>query len=90
MGSIPTIGLYPTSFTLTHYICLMWSLKGDQDTVADILSVMYGAYSTYIFSLRDWSLIKGRGGGTKGKIAGPKLFAPPSQDRVNFFAPPPI
>ena len=28
-------------------------------------------------SLRDWSLITGRGGLQNGKIAGPKLFAPP-------------
>ena len=27
--------------------------------------------------LRDWSLITGRGGLQNGKIAGPKLFAPP-------------
>ena len=41
--------------------------------------------------LRDWSLITGRGGLQNGKIAGPKLFAPPPphQDRVELFAPPP-
>ena len=40
-------------------------------------------------SLRDWSLITGRGGGLQnGKIAGPKLFAPPPQDWVKLFAPP--
>ena len=39
--------------------------------------------------LRDWSLITGGGGGLQnGKIAGPKLFAPPLQDRVKLFAPP--
>ena len=39
--------------------------------------------------LRDWSLITGRGGLQNGKIAGPKLFAPPSpQDRVKLFASP--
>ena len=38
--------------------------------------------------VRDWSLIKGRGGLQNGKIAGPKLFAPPPQDRVKLFAPP--
>ena len=38
--------------------------------------------------LRDWSLITGRGGLQNGKIAGPKLFAPPLQDRVKLFAPP--
>ena len=38
--------------------------------------------------LRDWSLITGRGGLQNGKIAGPKLFAPPPQDRVKLFAPP--
>ena len=27
--------------------------------------------------IRDWSLIMGRGGLQNGKIAGPKLFAPP-------------
>ena len=27
--------------------------------------------------LREWSLIMGRGGLQNGKIAGPKLFAPP-------------
>ena len=27
--------------------------------------------------VRDWSLIMGRGGLQNGKIAGPKLFAPP-------------
>ena len=34
--------------------------------------------NTYL-TLRDWSLITGRGGGglQNGKIAGPKLFAPP-------------
>ena len=31
----------------------------------------------------------GEGGGLQnGKIAGPKLFAPPPQDRVKLFAPP--
>ena len=42
-------------------------------------------------NIRDWSLITGRGGGglQNGKIAGPKLFAPPPpQDRVKLFAPP--
>ena len=48
----------------------------------DILSV-YG-----LCLLRDWSLITGRGGLQNGKIAGPKLFAPPPQDRVKVFAPP--
>ena len=38
--------------------------------------------------VRDWSLIMGRGGLQNGKIAGPKLFAPPPQDRVKLFAPP--
>ena len=38
--------------------------------------------------LRDWSLITRRGGLQNGKIAGPKLFAPPPQDRVKLFAPP--
>ena len=38
--------------------------------------------------IRDWSLIMGRGGLQNGKIAGPKLFAPPPQDRVKLFAPP--
>ena len=40
------------------------------------------------YFLRDWSLITGRGGLQNGKIAGPKLFAPPPQDRVKLFAPP--
>ena len=39
-------------------------------------------------TLRDWSLITGRGGLQNGKIAGPKRFAPPPQDRVKLFAPP--
>ena len=31
----------------------------------------------------------GEGGGLQnGKITGPKLFAPPPQDRVKLFAPP--
>ena len=31
----------------------------------------------------------GKGGGLQnGKIAGPKLFAPPPQDRVKVFTPP--
>ena len=38
--------------------------------------------------VRDWSLITGRGGLQNGKIAGPKLFAPPPQDRVKLFEPP--
>ena len=37
---------------------------------------------------RDWSLITGRGGLQNGKIAGPKLFAPPPQDMVKLFVPP--
>ena len=40
--------------------------------------------------LRDRSLITGRGGLQNGKIAGPKPFAPPPQDRVKLFAPPPF
>ena len=43
-----------------------------------------------ISRFRDWSLITGRGGLQNGKIAGPKLFAPPPQDRVKLFAPPPF
>ena len=49
------------------------------------------AYSIAIVNIstvRDWSLITGRGGLQNGKIAGPKLFAPPPQDRVKLFAPP--
>ena len=42
----------------------------------------------YYVNIRDWSLITGRGGLQNGKIAGPKLFAPPPQDRVKLFAPP--
>ena len=39
--------------------------------------------------LRDWSLITGRGGLQNGKIAGPKLFAPPpSRQGITFHAPP--
>ena len=38
--------------------------------------------------LRDWSLITGRGELQNGKIAGPKLFVPPPQDRVKLFTPP--
>ena len=42
--------------------------------------------------LGDWSLSTGRWGGglQNGKIAGPKLFAPPppSEDRVKLFMPP--
>ena len=39
---------------------------------------------------RDWSLITGRGGLQNGKIAGPKLFAPPPPSRQGktFRAPP--
>ena len=43
---------------------------------------------TALLMFRDWSLITGRGGLQNGKIAGPKLFAPPPQDRVKLFAPP--
>ena len=42
----------------------------------------------FFLAVRDWSLITGRGGLQNGKIAGPKLFAPPLQDRVKLFAPP--
>ena len=42
----------------------------------------------FFILLRDWSLITGRGGLQNGKITGPKLFAPPPQDRVKLFAPP--
>ena len=42
----------------------------------------------FYLCIRDWSLITGRGGLQNGKIAGPKLFAPPPQDRVKLFAPP--
>ena len=39
--------------------------------------------------IRDRSLITGRGGLQNGKIAGPKLFAPPPpQDNVKLFEPP--
>ena len=39
--------------------------------------------------VRDWLLIMGRGGLQNGKIAGPKLFAPPPpQDRVKLPPPP--
>ena len=34
-------------------------------------------HTDQLFFLRDWSLIRGRGGLQNGKIAGPKLFAPP-------------
>ena len=49
------------------------------------------AAGLFTYTLRDWSLITGRGGGLQnGKIAGPKRFAPPPQDRVKLFAPPPF
>ena len=38
--------------------------------------------------LRDWSLITGRGGLQNGKIAGPKLFAPPLKTGLTFCMPP--
>ena len=38
--------------------------------------------------LRDWSLITGRGGLQNGKIAGPKLFAPPPRQGKTFRTPP--
>ena len=42
-------------------------------------------------SLRDWSLITGRGGGLQnGKIAGPKLFAPPPSRQGKTFHTPPF
>ena len=42
-----------------------------------------------VIVFRDWSLFTGRGGGLQnGKIAGPKHFATPPQDRVKLFAPP--
>ena len=47
--------------------------------------------STHWGSLRDWSLITGRGGLQNGKIAGPKLFAPPpppSRQGKTFCTPP--
>ena len=44
-------------------------------------------HSSEVHQIRDWSLIMGKGGLQNGKIAGPKLFAPP-QDRVKLFAPP--
>ena len=47
--------------------------------------------STFVYIcslLRDWSLITGRGGLQNGKIAGPKLFAPPpSRQGKTFRAP---
>ena len=43
-----------------------------------------------LYTIRDWSLITGRGGLQNGKIAGLKLFVPPPQDRVKLFAPPPL
>ena len=43
----------------------------------------------YTALLRDWSLITGRGGLQNGKIAGPKLFAPPLLKSGNFTRPPP-
>ena len=40
-------------------------------------------------SLRDWSLITGRGGATKWENCGCETFwAPPPQDRVKLYAPP--
>ena len=47
-------------------------------------------HACYDVSVRDWSLITGRGGLQNGKIAGPKPFAPPPphQDRVKLFTPP--
>ena len=43
-----------------------------------------------LFSVRDWSLITGRGGLQNGKIAGPKLLAPPPPSRQGktFRVPP--
>ena len=46
--------------------------------------------SEYYLVIRDWLLSMGRGGLPNGKIAGPKLFAPPSQDKAKLFAPPPL
>ena len=48
------------------------------------LSAIHG-FPDQTAPLRDWSLITGRGGLQNGKIAGPKLFAPPPP---SLFAPP--
>ena len=40
-------------------------------------------------SLGTGHLLRGGGGLQNGKIAGPKLFTPPPQDRLKLFVPPP-
>ena len=64
------------------------SLVGFNANPVSAPEIIYIHSSVWSILLRDWSLITGRGGLQNGKIAGPKLFAPPPQDRVKLFAPP--
>ena len=54
----------------------------------EFVFVLYRWYQREKLFFRDWSLITGRGGLQNGKIADPKLFVPPPQDRVKLFTPP--
>ena len=45
-------------------------------------------HACYDVSVRDWSLITGRGGATKWENRGSETFCAPPQDRVKLFTPP--
>ena len=54
-----------------------------------IVQATGGTHGTITYQYDKGLVIKyGEGGLQNGKIAGPKLFAPPPQDRVKLFAPP--
>ena len=54
------------------------------------MNLIFCYHIVYTYSLRDWSLIRGRGGATKRENRRSETFcAPPPQDRVKLCAPPP-
>ena len=86
------LGIRPTVYRGTSITNMVRTRDGfeDSNTLNISVALCLPRRSNVILILRDWSLITGRGGLQNGKIAGPKLFAPPPQDRVKLFAPPPF
>ena len=80
--------MFPKYYLLPEIVSSATSCHGLH---VKVYTPQYGAFIEFVWgvgdgsllgitekSLRDWSLITGGGGGLQnGKIAGPKLFAPP-------------
>ena len=84
-----SVGTTP-SFTVTQALVALLAQTGVRGLAhrSPSSEALAGKDTGFCFQIRDWSLITGRGRLLNGKIAGPKLFAPPLMTEWKLFVPP--